>query len=503
MSYAPLGYYTPLGTDRFLGKGADRLNLLYSIQVDWNKDGAYDGWNESRFLIPGTFISNRGRENYLRPAGDGFERIGTGVCTFTLENSTGRYSPRNTSSPLYPHLLTTEERNARVLIKNGDSGELYEIITGQLVDFQPTSDGRGRQVLHMRIEDSMRYLRNREANIDIQQGIKTHEAIGMVLDDIGWPWGRDFENAVDTIPYWWVFGRSPYEETQELTESELGQFYIARNGDATFRSRFHADPAPLTLTGSEVSHEIPERQPAETMRDRVVVRVRPRIARATGTLWTLLDAPAFLPSGQSVEMWPEYTYNDRPTPALNPITEAVTDYSASSTSGGGADLTDNMAVTLSNFGQGGKLTIRNIGESDFYYSIKIRGDALDAPDVASAKAGNGERVFLLDLPWQQKIASGQDSADYLHSFLSNPEKYYLSVSMEGLYTKQFVKDLIDWVDLTIANRGISSMFRISKILHRGVARGVMRTTFWLEPVLGQEDISSLTQLPFRLPAQLP
>ncbi|MBS4060959.1 MAG: hypothetical protein KG029_11220, partial [Bacteroidetes bacterium] len=263
---------------------------------------------------------------------------------------------------------------------------------------------------------------------------------------------------------------------------------------------------PLSLSAGQISPEIIERQPAETLRDRVVVKIHPRFARATSTLWTLQDAPGFLPAGQTREIWPEYTYNDRPVPAINVIEpEAETDYTAYSNSSGsgGTDLTATLDAKLSNFGEGGKLVITNTGGSDFYYWIKIRGDALDAPDTASAKAGDGERLFVLDLPWQQKIASGQDSANYLHSFLSSPEKYYLTVSVEGLPEKQFSKDLMGWAELNIVTRSISSMFRISKIVNRAIARSVVRTTFWLEPILGLDNESNLTQLPFQLPAQLP
>lgn len=503
--YAPLGYYVPLGTDRYLGKGTSRENLLYSIVVDWNMDGLYDGWNEARWLIPATLEINRGREYFLKRSGDGFERIDTGNCTLELDNSDGRYDPRNEESPLYPHLLTTDERFARVAVNNGDGGGSYDLITGKLVDFAPVTDGRGRKRFRLRIEDAMIHLRKREANIDIQPDIKTNEAIGAVLDDIGWPWGRTLDNAVETIPYWWVFGRSPYNTIWELAESELGQFFVDVKGDARFISRYHIDNDPLSLSSEEISPEILERQPAETFRDKVVVRVHPRVLRATGVLWTLQDAPGYLGAGDTRELWPEYSYASRAVPAQNVITPvATTDYTANSNSAGsGTDLTTYLSVSLSNFGEGGRLTVRNTGGTGLYYWIQVRGDALDAPDAVSAKAGSGERVFLLDLPWQQKVASGQDAADYLYAALSNPAKNYIILSMTGLPDKQFMKDLMGWIDLVLGSRNISGVFRISKIRHRAVARSLVQTTYWLEPLVGVDtDDANNTQLPFQLPAQL-
>lgn len=502
--YAPLGYYIPLGTGRNLGKGTSRTNLLYTIRIDWNMDGAYDGWNEARWLIPGTLEINRGRESYIKRSGDGFERIDIGTCTLELDNSDDRYAPRNETSPLYPHLMTTDERFATVGVKNGDDGSFYELVTGKLVDFAPATDGRGRKRFRIRIEDAMRHLRNRETNIDIQPDLKTQEAIDAVLTDIGWPWGRSLENAVETIPYWWVFGESPYNTIWELAESEVGQFFIDVGGSARFISRYHIDNAPMQILSSECSPEIIEKQPSETFRDRVIVKVHPRVLRATSVLWTLQDAPGYLPAGETRELWPEYTYEARPAPAQNVISPiAATDYTANSNSTGtGTNLTANLSVTLSNFGEGGKLTLRNTGGIGLYYWIQVRGDALESPDIVSAKAGSGERTFLLDLPWQQKIASGQDAADYLYAALSNPSKYYLTISMTGLPEKQFQKDLMGWVDLVLSSRNISGVFRISKIRHRAVARSLVQTTYWLEPLVGTStDDANNTQLPFQLPAQ--
>jgi hypothetical protein len=504
--YAPLGYYAPLGTYRYLGKGEDRDRLLYTIQIDWNMDGVYEGWNESRWLIPGTLEVNRGRENFLRRDGSGFERIAVGTCSLELDNSSGRYDPRNTSSPLYPHLLTTDERNAKIQIRNGESGTPYGLITGRMVDFVPSSDGRGRKKLRVRIEDAMLYLNNRETNIDIRADIKTNEAIGAVLDDIAWPLSRSLEVAVETIPYWWVFGKSPYVTVWDLTESELGQFFVDVDGVATFQSRYHVDNNPLALNSAEISPEILESQPSETMRNKVVVKIHPRVRRATGVLWILQDAPGFLSAGGEKELWPEYTYNSRPVPAQNVITPvSTTDYTAYSNSSGsgGTDLTGNLSVTLHNFGEGGKLTLRNTGATGLYYWIQIRGDALDAPDTVAAKSGSGDRVFTLDLPWQQKIASGQDAADYLYEALSNPNKYYLTISVSGMPNKQFSKDLMGWISLTVTSRVISSIFRISKIRHKAIKINIVQTTYWIEPLVGiNTDDANNTQLPFQLPAQL-
>ena len=101
-----------------------------------------------------------GRENLVSRSGNGFERIGDGECTITLDNSDGRYEQRNVKSPLYPHLQNSNERAARVWVKNGDNGDVYPLITGRMVDLTPKTSKRGISELVLKIKD-MTYVLNR------------------------------------------------------------------------------------------------------------------------------------------------------------------------------------------------------------------------------------------------------------------------------------------------------------------------------------------------------
>jgi len=502
--YAPLGYYIPMGTDRFLGAPVSgRPNLLWGILIDWDNNHAHDGGNEWRWLVPGGLEVDRGREYYVRSDASGFERIGPGRCTITLDNSDGRYDPRNNTSPLYPHLLNKKERDAMIFVRNADGGPQYDLITGRMVDFKNVNDTRGRKMLKVFIECSMRYFHFNQANVDLQQNIDTDVAIGKVLDDIRWPWGRALDTSVDTIPWWWVFNRSSYSEIMDIAESELGIFFTATNGDATFLNRFYVDSDPLVLNGSEIAPEIVDSQPSETVKEKVILRIHPRILRATSTVWTLQDVPIFVANGATKIFWPEYTYENRPVPIQSPLIAPTTDYTMFVNSNGtGANLTAGFSVVLTPFGQGGKLVMINQSGSDGYIiTTKIRGDALDSPDAVRVQSGDGEGVIEIDLTWQQKVGSGQDVADFIYTFLSNPDKYFLTVSVEGNPDKQFSRDLFRWVDLTIAGKNISDLFRISKLKHQLIKRRIVRTTFWLEPTLAFAS-SNVTQLSFQLPARI-
>ena len=506
MSYAPLGYYLTMGTARTLGApapGAGRLHLLTGILIDWDNDHAFSGSNEWRWLVPGALTIERGREAFVRNDNKGFERVDKGKGTLTLDNSDGRYDPRNINSPLYPHLLNKKERDIKIFVQDGDGGTRYDLITGRMVDFRNVTDTRGRKRLKVQFECALRYLHHNKVNVDVQQNIDTDGALAMALDDIGWPWGRALDAGVDTIPWWWVYNRSSYSEIMDIAESELGHFFVAANGDATFRNRFYSDSDPLVLSGSQISPEITDSQPSETVKDKVILRIHPRILRSTSTVWTMQDVPLFLANGGHKTFWPEFTYENRPVPIQNPLIQATTDYTMFENSNGtGANLTAGFSVVFTPFGQGGKIDMYNNSGSDGWITLtKMRGDALDSPDAVRVQSGDGESVMEIDLTWQQKVGSGQDNADYIHEFISNPDKYFVTVSIEGNPELQFSRDLFRWVDLTIASRGISDMFRITKIKHQLIKRRVFNTTLWLEPTLSFA-VSNGTQLPFQLPARL-
>lgn len=504
MSYAPLGTYQPLGTYRFLGApaaGQGRSQLLFGVLIDWDNDKAFDGRNESRWMKPGGFESERGREFFVRSDGSGFERVDKGRATITLDNSDGQYDPRNTESPLYPHLLNKKEREAYLFVKDGDDGSKYDILRGRMVDFKPVTSRRGVKEFKIFLECTMRYFHQNKASVDIQTNIDTDAAITNVLDDIGWPYGRNIQAGVDVIPWWWVYNKSSYSEIMDIAESELGIFFTAANGDATFYSRFYSDPDPLVLNGTMIGPEVTESQPTETVKDKVILRIHPRLLRATSTVWTMQDVPLLIPAGTTKTFFPEFTYENRPVPIQNPLLAATTDYVMKANSdGSGADLTANFTVTYTPFGQGGKISAKNNGGDAWLINMKMRGDALDSPDAVRVQAGDGEAVMEIDLTWQQKVGSGQDNADYIHTFLSNPDKYYLTVYIEGNPALQFSRDLFRWVDLTIRSKGISDMFRISKIKHKLIKRRVVGTTLWLEPTLAFATTNE-TQLPFQLPAR--
>ena len=92
--------------EKLYGPAATDAELRWLIQVDWDGDGVLDAANEALYAVD--LSVTRGRDFFIRLSGGdavGFEHIKPGRATVVLSNDTDRYSPLNTTGPLYPNIL--------------------------------------------------------------------------------------------------------------------------------------------------------------------------------------------------------------------------------------------------------------------------------------------------------------------------------------------------------------------------------------------------------------
>ena len=89
------------------------------MEVDWDDDDIFDGQNEATYAYD--FQSSRGRDYYIRPKADGFERMPIGEAVIRLYNDTGRYDPYNAAGDLYG--LLNSGCKVKISVKNGTAGD--------------------------------------------------------------------------------------------------------------------------------------------------------------------------------------------------------------------------------------------------------------------------------------------------------------------------------------------------------------------------------------------
>jgi len=232
MTYAVLGTpdYKFGDTSRLYGLPTEDTTH-WSCEVDWDGDGVYTGESENAYMIG--FKARRGRRTFLEinseGVASGFEPIRVGTASVTLDNTSRRFDPYNTASPLYPNV----QPGRYIRIKTSYLGTEYPIIHGKITNIS-VEDTDAEQTVTLEIEDGLRLLQNTDVYIPLQEDIYFDDAIQMVLDDAGWPTlygsflsGHSSGLMIENIPYWSVEGKA-IDAIRAITQAAVySNFFVA------------------------------------------------------------------------------------------------------------------------------------------------------------------------------------------------------------------------------------------------------------------------------------
>jgi len=479
------GWVSPEKYSEFKYGVTTTTNLLWSMEVDWDDDDVFDGTNEAPYAYD--FQSSRGRDYYIRPNADGFERMPIGEAVIRLYNDTGRYDPFNAAGALYGNLESGKK--VQIKVKNGTAGENYPVFTGTLDELIPY--GR-RGTVDLIVKGCWSFLQEADSRAEIQEDITADTAIGAILDYVAWPtiWGRALDVGPDNIDYWWSPKKKAKGEIESLSEAGLGFVFVARDGKLTYYSRHNDAAAVMILTEDELLKDISIPQPGKFTRNIVGVQAYPKVEQVLQVVWTLNEIPSIDGSGGAYEVWSYYTYNAENVPVIDVVEPlANTDWTVNTQEdGGGVNITGDCTISFTDFGETAKTIITNNNANTGYLTLlQIRGKPVSSPDVAeNVGEGNGyltnPKAFNLDLPWLQDTNVAQDLATFLAGYLlANP--IFPKGFVEDRPTIQFDLELFDKVTLTLATWGIDTNFQISKIKHKWLDRSgqLVRTEFQFEP----------------------
>lgn len=480
------------GDSRLYGATDSAEVLLWEVAIDWDGDGYFES-NESSHLKAITV--DRGRKHLLQASGQGFENVGTGTATVTLWNDDGRYDGWNTSSPLYPNVGYGKDVRIRVRDLSGTASP-YPLFRGRITNIAPSGYGQQAQVV-LTVSDGLEYLRNYTARVPIQTGITISSAINLILADVKYPYDRTLDVSSESVSYWWASGNtSAMNEIEDLSFSALGYFFVNASGAARFVGRTSVSGAVASFAQYEILKDIGNPQPYEIRRNVVRVKVHPRTQASTGTVWQLVGSTPSIPTGESLTLWANYTYNNDPTPARNVVTPAVTtDWLVNSQSDGlGTNLSTSCTLTFYEYGDTAKIVItNNSGSLGYVTLLKIRGDAIYEQNVTDVTyptdtgSVSDPRELLFDLKWQQDINIAVDYSNVLGPFYSSLHPMPV-IKVENHYDRQFAIELFDIVEVDLDYLGLSgATYRVGGIEHQTDTAyencQKVTSTFYLEPYI--------------------
>lgn len=207
--------------------------MTHRVRVDWAKDGTFGttGQDVVTDQVRGALQASYGRDQASTVS-----VVVSGRGSVTLDNSSRRYSPRNTSSPLFGNLKPARP----VVWERTVAGVTHVIFRGHTDDSPINPDADSRTVAFSLL-DGLAYFRGVTVTTELHEGIRTGEAIDIILDEVGWTGGRDLDVGASVLPWWWEDGTDALEALQRVVASEgpPALLTMAADGSIVFRDRHH------------------------------------------------------------------------------------------------------------------------------------------------------------------------------------------------------------------------------------------------------------------------
>lgn len=182
-----------------------------------------------------------------------------------LNNIDRRFSPRNISSPLYGlikparpvtitrsvnyELGTYDDDYSDIYFSDDDLTTEYVIFHGHTDDTPINPDPKSKDVT-VGMVDWLADFRGFNISTSLYQGIRTGEAIDVILDEVGWTGGRDLATGATAIPFWWEEGTDALSALEKLVQCEgpPAMLTIGADGSVVFRDRHHRLTSAPSIT---------------------------------------------------------------------------------------------------------------------------------------------------------------------------------------------------------------------------------------------------------------
>ena len=211
------------------------MAATYRVLVDWRDNGFADLADDvtSRVLDQRTPVTTRYGRDQIRQ----LSPTAPGELGCEINNISRDYSPENTSSPLAGFIAP----GRRVQLEATNAGVSKVVYTGYLDDFD-LKPGINDRSVPVSCIDALGRMRGVSVTTGLYRGIRTGDAIGLVLDAVGWPAdARDLDSGASYLPYWWLDDADAYDALMQLADSEgpAALVTVDSQGRIVFRDRHH------------------------------------------------------------------------------------------------------------------------------------------------------------------------------------------------------------------------------------------------------------------------
>lgn len=161
--------------------------------------------------------------------------MASGKLAFALNNADRRFSPENSSSPIADDILPGRP----VVLRHTDTTSTVTLFDGIIDDYDVDTDAPARDFIAHCL-DAWGRPGAENLSTALYQGLRTGEAVNIILDMIGWTGERDIDPGATIMPWWWVENSDATSAIQGLVDSE-GPPAVAyvEGGTFIYRDRHH------------------------------------------------------------------------------------------------------------------------------------------------------------------------------------------------------------------------------------------------------------------------
>lgn len=342
-------------------------HLQAKIEVKW--DGL--NWTDETDY----FLSARGNEKLQGSLGEGM----ASTLDVELDNTTERFTPDNTNSPIYAYLKPRTPIRVSVVVAE----YAYRLFTGYIKNLHP--DTRTR-IVSFECFDNQVLVYNKRANGIVYEDFRTDQLLRELaeLADLD-PELFTFDIGDTIVNFGYFEDRNVWPLMGEIAVAERGRVFFDRYGHLVFwnRSKLHNRKPSFTITLEDWVKDLDYSVAEHEIKNAVIVKAAPRFSAGIQVVWSNGNAEFLDPYSDTLVYIPPNTAQNVFLELEDPCTTFIvpvpnTDYVANSTqTGTGDDLTSDVEVTeFINFGNAVFLTVENKNQTTgaFLTHFQIRGN---------------------------------------------------------------------------------------------------------------------------------
>jgi len=498
--------------------------------VDWDNNDVFTGTGEDITSRVMYLEWERGRDSDSQLVG----KSSGGRMMAVLNNESGDYSSFKTDSPIAGNILP----GRKVRIETGADKSFpytFPIVWGgnalwsgflHRLTPQPRVDMPNVAVLEA--WGPLGHMNEDKIQLAMATSKTTGTAIGEVLDEAGWPAGdRSIDTGQTTMKRYWVDRQRTLSAMRLFEETEGGFLLESRDGQVVFQDRHYRLVSPRTTSqatwsdapGAGITYrKIDQLDELAFIYNEFEAEIQTYTVGSLAVLWTLSESgsssPKIAPS-EAKTFWARFPNPDSATDAFAvdawTTTAATTDMTANSASGGGGtNLTSNIGIAVSKFGNSMKITLTNNHASldAFITLLQARGTpvAADDPvrktaDDSSSQTKYGTRTFPSRARFIPDTDEGQDWADFNLSIYKDPQPIMrieiIGNVSSGNIQEILERDLSDRITLVANNAAElwassqSEDFFIEREHHYVIPGQMHRVVFDISPATGYSGFWTL------------